>query len=326
MNSFCVGLYNGEITIFGGWSDVPDHRGVIGTYPVANSYSTSTFTTPSPWIQNNFFYYPFNGNFTFSQPCVQMPGQSLLYAVPPAIRINESLQYQGEHLIIFDLATQSYLNTNTYASQLPIKAHRACVTMVANKIYVIGGQLGDTNKTIHDNVQMYNTVSNEWSQRASLNIARERCACEIVPDLSDNIFVFGGSMRDEIDKRFASDSIEKYSIANDEWFEIDTKLSTGRQQHRCTYFEGFIFCVGGYAWTGPLPVDIDVFNPYNERILGWDISLNAVRYGIGQIVFDDELLVLGGTNETNRLGSIEVIDLSVFVPTINPTVCIVSCM
>eukprot|EP01084_Bolivina_argentea_P062457 114215_1 len=310
MNSFASGVYNNEVTIFGGYKD--------GTLDqLKDSWSSSDVNIP--WISHSQRN-PFNAErIMFISTCVQIPNSPLIYSVPRKINVNSTDIREGQHLLIYNLSNHSYIDTSTYQSVLPHPTSYSCSVIENNNLYVIGGQYNDI---ITELVQVYDILMDNWSNRSSINGGKTGPGC-IMHSVSNQIFLFGGRMESNNGTTYETGSIEKYNISNDQWTEINAKLVVPRSHLKCNLFHNYVLCVGGTDWSqgNSFPKLIEVFNPINERIvsLEWNLYLHFDRYYHQTVIYNDSLLVLGGRNVTYRWDTIERIVYNDFVSSGSPT-------
>ena len=113
MNSFCAGLYNETITLFGGWA-------YIGA--VTNAYTSTN--AQNPWTEHILSYHPLNAQaLNLPAECVQFENDPFLYTVPAKIRITSTDVAYGEYLVVYNLETQSFVNMSSYNSTIPFQSH-----------------------------------------------------------------------------------------------------------------------------------------------------------------------------------------------------------
>eukprot|EP01084_Bolivina_argentea_P108062 193134_1 len=230
MNRFCAGLFNETYTIMNG-------------YGLSIGYITSSFSSfdeMAHWNQESIINNPLNAFFVYyyGQECSQI--DDYIFAVPSRI-YDGTTGFYGNHLLIFDLINDMYLNLTSYESFLPLSAHGSCVCTHANFVYVIGGQNGKNNGIYLRNTQRYHIINDSWSYAKSINIRRYRHGCVSLADL---IYIFGGYNGNYLKY------IEKYDTNTDSWSIINAKLFISRRLLECTDLMDFIFCIGGEFFDG----------------------------------------------------------------------------
>eukprot|EP01084_Bolivina_argentea_P214785 364604_1 len=312
-NSFCAGVYNDELTLYGGWSyNIPNN--------ILEAYTSNLYGSAYNWTQYVPPYLPFNYTAMNNvQPCVQYPNDSLLYSVPNKIRREGFNDFFGDRLLIFNLNTKQFHDTTLYNSVIPYRSMHSCIVMVNwNEIYIIGGE---DNSSSTERVQVYHRFTDTWSIKAPLNQNRYMFGCDKISD-NGSIYIFSGVHHNGT-TNILLNTIEKYNVATNIWTEINAKVIIPRWQHKCNYFMNRIFCVGGresdsISETVRL---IEVFNPFNEKILTleYNLHLNIGRYYSQSIIYNNTLLILGGRNIQTRWDTIAIIDQNNIIQTSNPT-------
>lgn len=99
----------------------------------------------------------------------------------------------------------------------PMLLKRSDFTPVCNGnefIYVIGG---NDAKIFYKTCEKYDIENNQWIKIANLNIGRDSAACCLLKD--KYIYAFSGRIK--FDKKEITNTIERYSIINDNWQLIE---------------------------------------------------------------------------------------------------------
>eukprot|EP01084_Bolivina_argentea_P303886 524756_1 len=311
MHSFCSGILNGQIFTLHGETVSND---------AIKSISHSLDFYNNSWITKTDANTPFNASVVayYGQSCVSYG--SLLFGVPYARTL--SVTMQGSNFFKFNLNNHVYIDIETYDDILPQKAKSCCITIAKNQLFVIGGA-DIARGTILASVQSYDISNNQWINKTSLNVARHQFGCSIngeIENETQNLYVFGGQNTDGT----YIDSIEKYSILDDTWSELNATLQISRGLFQCIFVVQYIYCVGGQTHGSIKLSSAEIFNPVNDQLLNTiSLYLNTPRsYHVVIKTNDDNILVLGGKDGNGATDSIERIsffEIHTENPTASPT-------
>ena len=175
------------------------------------------------------------------------------------------------------------------------------------KIFIVGGHQGPEHtypeESFLNRLDIYDQVSGEWSQGASLSLARHGFG--LIAD-KGYIYAFGGfAFSAQHKPKWKSvDLIERYDIANNKW-EVVGHLKAPRSSNVVAKVGSKVYLIGGWNSTpksendydGYFFDEIEVFDldTYTSSIL--DTKLNMKRRALSGVVKGDEILLVGGLGE-----------------------------
>eukprot|EP01083_Nonionella_stella_P169013 572112_1 len=261
-------------------------------------------------LSSNTIYKWTVGSNTFFEPITPTTPTARLYAVVNSVATIGDLtyfigvddgtaQYGNDKVYVFNIQTESWMDTNNYAV-VPYPANHGCVATNQSLIFMIGGRTatGDSNY-----LQIYDVFHNTWSAQV-IDIAPytangwEQQMCQVVHDV---LFVFGGRY-DEIQ---FMDGIYKYHINNKQWLKIGA-LPLPNVGGTSVYHEPFIYLIGGSDYGDPLDT-ILTFNPLSEQIVDAHYMQNK-RYFVSALSIAQKLFVFGGIDQEAK-SSVEMCDI-----------------
>jgi hypothetical protein len=167
---------------------------------------------------------------------------------------------------------------------------------VDNKIYIIGGETPDG---ISDRVDIYDTVTGQWSEGARKPTpVSEACGAY----LDGKIIVAGGKKPDGS----VTNVVEAYDVVSDRWDRLD-ELPNALAGAGCIENEGTYYIIGGWDG-GKLIRDIWEYHPINKawRSVG-RLDQPRVYHSVAKV--DGKIYVVGGWNGLSGLNSISKISI-----------------
>jgi len=190
------------------------------------------------------------------------------------------------------------INWSTGAD-IPIEVGWSAVSVLNNKFYVIGGANQDLGTT--DLVQVYDPVSDSWSQAANKLLSRRWGHSSNMID--GTIYVMGGLATGRGD---GNDTIEVYASGSDGWVEKGL-MTPGRIGHRTCEFNEKIYVSGGEYEEPSLSVLdlVDVYDPSTET---WEslTPMPTPRIFHGICVVEDTIYVMGGGKDYPYSGIVSI--------------------
>jgi N-acetylneuraminic acid mutarotase len=171
----------------------------------------------------------------------------------------------------------------TKKAEMPIKRIHHSTSVVAGKIYVIGGlyTIGEWNPQweVLTRVDEYDPLTDTWTRKADMPTVRAYTSTSVV---NDKIYVFG----DLGDKPVPI--VEVYDPATDTWIE-QTELPTKRRRFTTSVVDGKIYVIGG-AWTREV---VEAYDPATDT---WTTKspMPTPRYGLKTVVVDGKIYAIGG--------------------------------
>eukprot|EP01083_Nonionella_stella_P299706 1019439_1 len=261
-------------------------------------------------LSSNTIYKWTVGSNTFFEPITPTTPTARLYAVVNSVATIGDLtyfigvddgtaQYGNDKVYVFNIQTESWMDTNNYAV-VPYPANHGCVATNQSLIFMIGGRTGTGDSNY---LQIYDVFHNTWSAQV-IDIAPytangwEQQMCQVVHDV---LFVFGGRY-DEIQ---FMDGIYKYHINNKQWLKIGA-LPLPNVGGTSVYHEPFIYLIGGSDYGDPLDT-ILTFNPLSEQIVDAHYMQNK-RYFVSALSIAQKLFVFGGIDQEAK-SSVEMCDI-----------------
>ena len=166
----------------------------------------------------------------------------------------------------------------------------------ARCIFVAGGKCNRVESL--DKCEFYSTVCGEWIEASSMNTKRSRFALIY---FQDKIWAVGG----DSNKTYL-DTIETYSLADNKWTTLDTKLLSKRCGHSAVVHNKKIFVIGGF-YNKPLS-SVEVYSSETKQF-SFVSQMGQARYHFGYSTINNRLIVFGGySKETEITDSVEVYD------------------
>jgi RHS repeat-associated protein len=177
-------------------------------------------------------------------------------------------------------------------------------------MFAIGGT---NNSTTFDDVDMYDSQGDNWSDLLTMKIARKDLA---VAQNGSNIYVFGGTngsgTLSTTGETFSTTSTSTSYIQNTSLQNINF---VARKEHQAAYLNGKIYIMGGSNATSTLST-LEVYNPTTQAL---ETSLapkamNTARknFGASVALIDGKYAIVaaGGENGSTVLNSVESYDPS----------------
>ncbi|XP_053321698.1 kelch-like ECH-associated protein 1A [Spea bombifrons] len=169
----------------------------------------------------------------------------------------------------------------------------ACI--VFGLFYAVGGRNHSSiENTDSDSLACFNPVTNQWTAKASMNVARNRVG---VAAIDGAIYAVGGSCGSEHHK-----SVEKYDPDRNEWTFV-ASMSVARIGAGVTACRGLLYAVGGFDGENRLN-NVDCYHPDIDQ---WHpvAPMQSVRSGAGVVALDNYIFAIGGYDGRYQLNSVE---------------------
>ncbi len=156
----------------------------------------------------------------------------------------------------------------------------ACVAVIDNIIYVMGGGYGNR-------VDAYNPATNTWTAKASMIAARYAAAATV---LNGKIYVAGGLVPNSLDK---NSSMEMYDPATDSW-TMKANMSAPRYRFGLQAAGGKLYAMGGDSIN--IANTIEEYSPISNS---WSSCPNMLigRYDFASASINNSIYVIGGYSE-----------------------------
>ncbi|KAM4810078.1 kelch-like ECH-associated protein 1A [Rhinophrynus dorsalis] len=169
----------------------------------------------------------------------------------------------------------------------------ACI--VSGLFYIVGGRNNSSKENTDSNaLTCFNPVNNKWTERAPMNVARNRVGVAVIDGA---IYAVGGSCGSEHHK-----SVERYDPESNEWTFVSS-MTTARIGAGVAACRGRLFAVGGFD--GEIRLNtVECYHPDEDR---WQqvVSMETIRSGAGVVALDNYIYAVGGYDGTNQLNSAE---------------------
>ncbi|KAM9708745.1 kelch-like ECH-associated protein 1A [Menidia menidia] len=162
-------------------------------------------------------------------------------------------------------------------------------------VYAVGGRnLSLQNNTESNTLSCYNPMTNQWSQRASLNIPRNRVG---VAEMDGCIYAVGGSQGS-----VHHNTVERWDPESNRWSFV-CPMSVARLGAGVVACEGALYVVGGYdgqnRWNTAEKYQPDT-NTWHQLA-----PMNTLRSGLGLVCVNSRLYAIGGYDGQNQLCTVE---------------------
>uniref|UniRef100_H3DIJ4 Kelch-like ECH-associated protein 1a n=1 Tax=Tetraodon nigroviridis TaxID=99883 RepID=H3DIJ4_TETNG len=162
-------------------------------------------------------------------------------------------------------------------------------------LYTVGGRnLTPQSNSESNGLSCYNPMTNQWSQRASLNTPRNRVGVGVVDGC---IYAVGGSQGST-----HYNTVERWDPESNRWSFV-CPMSVARLGAGVTACGGFLYVVGGYdgqtRW--------NTAERYQPDTNAWQplAPMSMTRSGLGLVCMNSYLYAVGGYNGQSQLASVE---------------------
>jgi DNA-binding CsgD family transcriptional regulator len=175
-------------------------------------------------------------------------------------------------------------------TQMPVARKSMAYAAVDNKIYIIGGE---TPTGITDRVDIYDTVTGQWSEGARKPTpVSEACGAYV----GGKIIVAGGRKNDGT----VTEMVEIYDTKENRWESLQN-LPTPLAGSGCVVFDGSYYLIGGWdgnkVWGDLWQYDINQWKQKNR--------IYPERAYLSAAVFNETLYFLGGWSGKSELRDIQ---------------------
>nr|XP_020469725.1 kelch-like ECH-associated protein 1 isoform X1 [Monopterus albus] len=162
-------------------------------------------------------------------------------------------------------------------------------------LYTVGGRnMSLQNNTESSALSCYNPMTNQWSQRASLNIPRNRIGVAVVDGC---IYAVGGSQGST-----HHNTVERWDPESDRWSFV-CPMSVARLGAGVAACGEVLYVVGGYDGQNRMNT-AEKYQPDNDT---WHqlAPMSSVRSGLGLVCVNSYLYAIGGYDGRTQLCSME---------------------
>jgi len=196
----------------------------------------------------------------------------------------------------------------TWSSAPPMlspRAHQVCASLQSGQVLVAGGITTGGGAT--NSAEIFDPAANAWSELPAMTEARTNATASTLQD--GRVLIAGGESSGG-----PSNSIEIFD-PNSQTFSFGGTMSASRQNAAATVLQdGRVLIIGGSGLDANGNVTVlgssDIYDPSNSTILPGPTLATARSKHSATTQLDGKVVVIGGNNGSNDLGSIEVFDPS----------------
>ncbi|XP_069566697.1 kelch-like ECH-associated protein 1A isoform X1 [Brachyistius frenatus] len=222
-----------------------------------------------------------------------------LRKLPPAPNRGTQLIYVAggyrQHSLAFMEAYDPRRNVWLKLADMGIPCSGLGACALFGLLYTVGGRnLSLQNNTESNALCCYNPMTNQWSQRASLNIPRNRVGVDVVDGC---IYAVGGSQGS-----IHHNTVERWDPESNRWSFV-CPMSVARLGAGVAACGGALYVVGGYdgqnRWNTAEKYQPDT-NTWHQLA-----PMNTIRSGLGLVCVNSYLYAVGGYDGRSQLCSVE---------------------
>ncbi|MBN3303231.1 KEAP1 protein, partial [Amia calva] len=219
--------------------------------------------------------------------------------LPPARHRGNQLIYVAGGYLQHSLSSMEAYDPRTKAwirladMEKPQSGLGACVLF--GLFYTVGGRNNSLQEnTDSDALYCYNPMTNQWTQRASLNVPRNRVGVGVI---DGSIYAVGGSHGST-----HHSSVERYDPETNQWTLV-SPMAVARIGAGVAACGGLLYVVGGFdgenRWN-----TVECYHPDTDR---WHYiaPMATVRSGAGVVCVDSYIYAVGGYDGSVQLSSVE---------------------
>ncbi|KAG2456970.1 kelch-like protein 34 [Polypterus senegalus] len=194
------------------------------------------------------------------------------------------------------LAFDLYTKKCRPITELKRKVQNHCVCVVGNFLYVLGGEIQQTNTTekiaimpVTNKVCRYDPRFNKWTETASMLEKRSRFSCCVI---EENIFAIGGKVA--VDSPLSS--VEVYDINTNKWEKV-RDLPQKMNGHASTVYKDTIYVSGG-VHEDHIESSKDVYSfSLHDGLWKKQASMSIARYGHKMATIEQKIFTFLGMYE-----------------------------
>lgn len=182
---------------------------------------------------------------------------------------------------------------------VPLSFGGAGVASVNGKIYVVGGQIGNS---MISNVFEYDPSTNAWSSKSPMPIARGALGVAAVNGI---LYAIGGCTTNDCSGLSAA--VQAYDPVTDTWTNR-TSAPTPRRSFSAGVINGIIYVAGGFQ--GPGSPGIASAEAYNPATDSWTelAPMPTARAGVAITASNGLLYAIGGETGVTEFSEVDVYD------------------
>ena len=189
------------------------------------------------------------------------------------------------------------------SSMLSPRAHQVCAVLPSGQVLVVGGVT--TGGGVTNSAELFDSTANTWLQLPAMSEARADATASVLQD--GRVLVAGGQTSSGY-----SNTIEIFD-PNAQTFSFAGTMSASRQNAAATVLQdGRVLIVGGSGvdanGNAIVLASSDVYDPSTGSVSAGPTLTMARSKHSATTQLDGKVVVIGGSDGTNSLGSIEVFD------------------
>ena len=190
--------------------------------------------------------------------------------------------------------------------------HHFQAVKIDKKIYVVCAYQGAfPNDSNVDNVYVYDTEIDSWSQSHSIPVARRRGAAATAV-YNGKIYVVGGNDGGHNTSSNTVAWFDEYNPTTGTWTQL-TDAPTERDHAKAVVVGDKLYIIGGRdssadPWYSALISSVDVYDFNTSTWTTLANDLPTPRSGIQVALFKNGIFVMGGDDGSNALDTVEVLD------------------
>ena len=173
--------------------------------------------------------------------------------------------FRNKNVDEFDNSTKSF---KTVATMKEARCWFGSCLYKKTLLLVAGGR--DDNKRTNNDCFLYNTISKNFKEFASLDVKRWR---HVLVNFKEVLYSIGGLN----EKNEVLDSIETYEEGNEQWKMCDFKLNIAREGHQAVVHKNYIYIVGGCCRADKLTNTVERIDVNNGKVDLIDVKLRVAR-------------------------------------------------
>ena len=176
---------------------------------------------------------------------------------------------------------------------MPFSLETESCNAVDGKIYVFGGTLGTSDSLASTTVEIFDTVTKEWSAGPPMPFASNgQSSCV----LNGKIFVIGGYGNDSTS---GLNTVEVFDPLTLTW-DTSPSMLNGRAFCAANVLDGKIYVMGGYGHGGAVLNSTEIFD---SASFSWSVG-DSMSIGMSEgasCILDGKIYIMGGLDYPNKL-------------------------
>uniref|UniRef100_UPI00398EC39E kelch-like ECH-associated protein 1A n=1 Tax=Pristiophorus japonicus TaxID=55135 RepID=UPI00398EC39E len=180
-------------------------------------------------------------------------------------------------------------------ADMPVPRSGTGCCVVLGLFYVAGGRNNSRDENVDTGaLDCYNPMTNRWTQRAPMNVPRNRVGVGVIDGI---IYAVGGSWG-----ALHHQTAERYDPETNQW-KMVAPMGECRIGAGVTVWNGLLYAVGGFDGTNRLN-SVECYRPEQDA---WHFiaPMGTIRSGAGVAALDHYIYVAGGYDGRQQLSSVE---------------------